>query len=124
MNIHIRLDPHGRGDIFWVASDQTGAGATVYGNDPYDLASIDQNGEQELRRLLNIARNNNWNAYAIPTEEFARNISAAFIALQPSFGRIFNDSPSFHIPEPLRNALNITQEVVTISEWLNRYPAS
>ena len=122
MNIHIELDPHGRGIVFWIADDQTGSGATVHARDPYNVNSIDFSAEERLRKLLQIATDDNWSAYGFKPTEFASAISQILTDLSSQFSQILKDTPSFRIPDPLRIALSETQAVLTVDEWINRYP--
>lgn len=123
MNIHIWLSDPTWIPIFWHADDQAGTIAPVKG-DPWGLNQINPVATGRLRGLL---------GYALTPgvrnpERLARVISASFEELQPEFLRIERDfelqnTPSFRIPEPLRIALGITDEVMPVEEWICRYPA-
>ena len=91
-------------------------------HDPYNLNSINQQSEARLRRILEITSDDNWSAYAIDAETFAIAISSCFHELIPSFHNIFEDSPSFLIPEPLRKALQLEEHIVTVGVWIQRFP--
>lgn len=122
MNIHIQLDKFGRGIVFWIADDQTGSGAYLPAHDPYRLNEINGEVESRLLRILEITSEENWTAYAISAEAFATAITKCFTELSTDFAKIFDVSPSFRIPEPLRQALENDNEIILVDEWIEAYP--
>ncbi len=123
MNIHIERSERW-GAIFWAADDQTGTNAMLHAGDPYNLDSIDAEAEERLRRILDITSQENWSAYGIDAQTFASMLSKCFTDLLPSFDPIFRDGPSFKVPQPLREALELEDSVMTVASWIETYPHS
>lgn len=122
MNVYIELDRRD-GIIFWVADDETGKNVRNPNGDPHNLNSINQDAELGLWKILEIIDGANLGDNGISTQVYVDLLSRQLEDLKPAIFQIFKTESVIRIPESLRSILHIEEEILTLTEWLSRYPA-
>ncbi len=122
MKLYIKKDTFGRGIILWLFSEGDGIGPYLPARDPFNLESIDSLAQQRLAEFLDVADDQNWDAYGIEAAQFARAISYCLDKIQRAIPPAFDEECVFVCPQPLAHALSIRETPIPVSEWLSIFP--
>jgi len=123
MKLHIQTDKNGQGNCLFIFHEADGIGPHSCSGHNFGIETIDASARQQIRELLDVAEQGNWEEKCMDVPELARAISSCFERILLTMPKAFDEEPVFVCPEPLATALSISTNPIALKDWLEKFPS-